>query len=186
MRSVIKCPYYYFDSVIPDQMCDLIVELGQSKEQNIAGINTDNEKDDMRQGHVAWITESWVQELIEIYAKKATEDANWHFNIDSKEHIQFATYENNDYYDYHRDCDQNLKPYRKISVSVQLSDPNDYEGGDLKIKHLWGKMDLPMDLRIKNKGTIIVFPSVLLHTVTPVTKGIRHSLVQWFGGPDFV
>ena len=43
-----------------------------------------------------------------------------------------------------------------------------------------------MDSEIKNKGTIIVFPSVLLHTVTPVTKGTRHSLVQWFSGPDFV
>ena len=54
------------------------------------------------------------------------------------------------------------------------------------MKNMWGTMDLPMDKETKNKGTIIVFPSMLLHKVTPVTKGIRHSLVQWFSGPDFI
>ena len=51
---------------------------------------------------------------------------------------------------------------------------------------MWGNEDLPMDEEVYKRGTIVVFPSLLLHTVTPMTKGIRHSLVQWFSGPDFV
>ena len=187
MRSILNCPYYYFDSVIPKDMCDVIVQLGKGKEQEQAGINVENVEDTkMREGKVAWIKDLWVQELIEIHASKASVKAMWNFHITSREHIQFATYENNAFYDYHRDCAINQAQYRKLSVSVQLSDPSDYEGGDLLMKNMWGTMDLPMDKETKNKGTIIVFPSMLLHKVTPVTKGIRHSLVQWFSGPDFI
>ena len=187
MKSIIKCPYYYFDGVIPDQMCDTIVELGNDKQQEQAGINIGNVQDKkMRKGEVAWIKDLWVQELIETYASKASVEALWNFHITSREHIQFATYENNAFYDYHRDCNIKQAQYRKLSVSVQLSNPSDYEGGDLLMKNIWGTMDLPMDKEIKNKGTIIVFPSMLLHRVTPVTKGTRHSLVQWFSGPDFI
>ena len=187
MRSIIKCPYYYFDSVIPDAMCDVIIDTGKAKEQTTAGINVNNIEDTkMRKGEVAWIKDQWLQEMLETYASKANIEAGWHFQIDSKEHIQFASYEDNAFYDYHRDCNIKQAQYRKLSISVQLSSPDDYEGGNLLIKHFWGEADLPMDLEIRNRGTIIVFPSILLHTVTPVTKGLRHSLVQWFSGPDFI
>jgi len=187
MRSIIKCPYYYFDGVIPDAMCDTIVELGKTKEQMIAGINVENTTDNkMRKGEVAWIKDDWVQQMLETYASKANIEAGWHFVVDSKEHIQFATYEDSAFYDYHRDCNILQAQYRKLSISVQLSSPDDYDGGDLLMKHFWGTTNLPMDKEIKNKGTIIVFPSILLHKVTPVTEGTRHSLVQWFSGPDFV
>ena len=80
----------------------------------------------------------------------------------------------------------NSPVFRKISVTAQLTDPEEYEGGDFEIKNLWGTMELPIDPEVKNKGTILVFPSMLLHRVTPVTKGKRQSLVQWYNGPDFV
>ena len=69
-------------------------------------------------------------------------------------------------------------PYdRKISFPVQLSDPSDYEGVDFGIHN----QKLP-DWH-KEKGTVLVFPSYMLHKVNPVTKGIRRSLVAWFEGP---
>ena len=71
---------------------------------------------------------------------------------------------------------------RKLSVSINLSDPNTYEGGQFE-------MDLgegPFVLEEMNRqGTIIVFPSDTQHRVTPVTKGVRYSLVNWFEGPAF-
>ena len=70
---------------------------------------------------------------------------------------------------------------RKISIVVQLSDPLEYEGGELQISD--GGTNRVCE---KTKGTIIIFPSYLLHRVTPVTKGTRRSLVLWVTGPPFV
>ena len=70
---------------------------------------------------------------------------------------------------------------RKLSVSVQLSDPSEYEGGDLELMVNRNYIKVP-----KEKGTIIFFPSYLTHRVTKVTSGKRNSLVAWFHGPSFV
>ena len=66
---------------------------------------------------------------------------------------------------------------RKISMSLVLSDPDEYEGGQLEI---WGK-----SIDVYKKGSIIFFPSWMPHRVTPVTKGTRYSLVMWFIGAPF-
>jgi len=187
MRSIIKCPYYYFEGTLPPEMCDTIIQLGKNKIQEEATINSDRSKDSkMRKGQVAWIQDEWLQQLIASYVARANAQANWNFVISNKEDIQFATYEDGAFYDYHRDCDIDADLYRKLSISVQLSSGEDYEGGRLILKNMWGNADLPMDEGVYKRGTIVVFPSLLLHTVTPMTKGIRHSLVQWFSGPDFV
>lgn len=189
MKSIIKCPYYYFDKAIPDEMLNMIIALGESKEQADANVEHTGPavKDkSFRQGTVAWIEDEWVSKLLESYAQKASIEAEWFFNISGKEHVQFATYEKTDYYNFHRDMNPNSPVFRKISVTAQLTDPEEYEGGDFEIKNLWGTMKLPIDPEVKNKGTILVFPSMLLHRVTPVTKGKRQSLVQWYNGPDFV
>ena len=120
------------------------------------------------------------------YVERANIEAGWNFVLDDKELIQFATYEKQDFYRYHRDCDIVQPKYRKLSVTVQLSDPETYRGGDLFIRHFWGKTNLPIDEQLKSRGTIIVFPSILLHSVTHVMEGTRYSLVQWYSGPDFV
>jgi PKHD-type hydroxylase len=65
-------------------------------------------------------------------------------------------------------------------LSVQLSDPSDYEGGDLLLHISADPKKAP-----KNQGQVILFPSHTLHEVTPVTKGIRYSLVAWVTGPKF-
>jgi PKHD-type hydroxylase len=67
---------------------------------------------------------------------------------------------------------------RKISVVVQLSDPSDYTGGELNLNGGNGIITAP-----KEKNTVIIFPSFVLHRVTPVLTGIRKSLVTWVAGP---
>ena len=69
---------------------------------------------------------------------------------------------------------------RKLSLVLQLSDPSEYEGGDLQIKT--NAYEATMK---KQRGLIIVFPSWTLHQVTPVVKGNRQSLVAWIAGPEF-
>jgi len=69
---------------------------------------------------------------------------------------------------------------RKLSISIQLSDPSDYEGGDLLLHYEEDPIILP-----KEHGKLIMFPSFTLHEVKPVTKGERYSLVAWVTGPQF-
>ena len=187
MKSIINCPYYYFESALPVNVCDAIISLGKEKIQENATINSDRTVDKkMRKGQVAWMKDEWLQQMTATYVGKANSEAGWNFIINEREDIQFATYEDGAFYDYHRDCDVKQKKYRKLSVSVQLSNPDEYTGGDLLLKNIWGDFNLPMDEGVYKQGSVIVFPSMLLHTITPITEGIRYSLVQWFSGPDFI
>ena len=187
MRSIIKCPYYYFNSAITDELCDLIIATGVEKAHEDAAINSGGEEDtSYRRGKIAWLKDAWVESMLGAYVERANKEANWNFILDDKELIQFATYDKQDFYRYHRDCDIVQPKYRKLSVTVQLSDPETYWGGDLFIRHFWGEKNLPINEELRNRGTVIVVPSLLLHSVTRVIKGTRHSLVQWYSGPDFV
>jgi predicted 2-oxoglutarate/Fe(II)-dependent dioxygenase YbiX len=93
--------------------------------------------------------------------------------------IQLARYDSSDqgFYDWHTDF-AGIRPLRKISVSIQLSGAEHYDGGDLELKY--GTQPQAMD---KARGAFIAFPSFLLHRVTPVTRGTRWSLVAWILGP---
>lgn len=93
--------------------------------------------------------------------------------------IQLARYDASDagFYDWHTDF-ADIAPRRKLSVSVQLSRPEDYEGGDLELLFCPKPYTAARD-----RGTFIVFPSFCLHRVTPVTRGTRWSLVSWVLGP---
>ena len=76
-----------------------------------------------------------------------------------------------------------LGTVRKISVSVILND--DYEGGDLEFLVINAKGELEICKITPAVGSAIIFPSYIMHRVTPVTKGTRYSVVAWYGGPPF-
>ena len=98
------------------------------------------------------------------------------------EGVQLSRYTLGQFYDKHVDFNGNpdTKSHtRKLSMSVQLSDENSYDGGDLIIYYGGVKYIAP-----KVKGTVIVFDSRLTHEVTPITKGERYSLVKWFHGDN--
>lgn len=92
--------------------------------------------------------------------------------------VQLARYDsgNRGFYDWHTDF-AGIRPLRKISISIQLSRPDDYDGGDLEL--LYGTTPQPL---ARTRGTLIAFPSFMLHRVTPVTRGARWSLVAWILG----
>ena len=100
---------------------------------------------------------------------------------DFDENIQFTEYDSayDGYYDWHIDTGgKELSSNRKLSMSVQLSDPSEYEGGELQVVK-------ETNVLKKNRGSAFIFPSYLLHRVTPVTKGTRYSLVCWISGHPF-
>jgi predicted 2-oxoglutarate/Fe(II)-dependent dioxygenase YbiX len=92
--------------------------------------------------------------------------------------VQLARYDSASagFYDWHTDF-AGIRPLRKISISIQLSRAADYDGGDLEL--MYGIQPQPLD---RTRGTLIAFPSFMLHRVTPVTRGTRWSLVAWILG----
>ena len=85
-------------------------------------------------------------------------------------------------YDWHHDVDWNNSggTDRKLSLTVQLSDPSDYDGGYFEFL----EVEQP-PASSKTKGAVLAFPSYLAHRVAPVTRGVRRSLVAWFHGPTW-
>tara|TARA_B100000131_G_scaffold266863_1_gene264948 strand:- start:39 stop:656 length:618 start_codon:yes stop_codon:yes gene_type:complete len=126
--------------------------------------------------------------------------ADWNLKINGCEDVQYGVYDVGDYYDWHVDQDDHLKPYptwkdgksinfpgcRKISVSLMLSGPDEYEGGELDIE--FGKpSEEPRYRSFKpDKYEAIFFQSTVWHRVQPVKSGLRKSLVTWFYGPPYV
>ncbi len=126
-----------------------------------------------------WLFKKIINEIIDVNSK------NFDLQLKFVEDLQFSEYteENNGFYAKHNDCGSkksldNYVDIRKLSFTIQLTDENEYEGGEL-IFYLDEEKKAP-----KSKGTIIFFESDISHEVTPVTKGVRHSLVSWVRGPN--
>lgn len=135
----------------------------------------------IRRSQVSWLDydeHAWVYKKV----WKMALDANkkFRFNIDSiADRIQIAVYDQSEqgFYRWHSDNSPHLM-IRKISISIPLNDPSEYDGGELQF-NLNGD---PIQINQK-KGTAIAFPSFILHRVTPVTRGRRYSMVTWIYGP---
>lgn len=110
----------------------------------------------------------------------------YHYDLSKFTPCQFAQYNVGDFYDYHQDSGFSIaeteKETRKLSLTVQLSDPKDYDGGVFQFYN--GDKD-PEVPPIIEQGSIIVFDSRMWHRVTPVTNGVRYSLVSWILGPRY-
>ena len=134
-----------------------------------------------RKSKIKWLhlnsKTDWVYNKIVDMAIEA--NTTWKFNLHSIiDSIQYTEYYGGGgQYDWHVDIGPKNISHRKVSVTIQLSDTNDYEGGDLELWTGSGHFQLPRD-----KGVATFFPSFTMHRVTPVTKGIRKSLVLWIGG----
>jgi PKHD-type hydroxylase len=134
-----------------------------------------------RRTKVHWIPPT--DELNSILMNAITEENELRYGFElsgTSEKVQYTVYtsEEQGHYDWHIDAMKPLK--RKLSAVVQLSDPSEYEGGELQIQN--GGIHIVE----KKKGTCVVFPSWMSHRVTPVTKGVRRSLVVWVEGPPFI
>jgi PKHD-type hydroxylase len=128
------------------------------------------------------LSEDWIKNLLWEYILKVN-NKSFKINVEKKSEVQFTEYcyEDNGHYDWHQDVNWNGQTDidRKISITVQLSNENEYDGGNFEFD------ELETNTNFKLKGTIIIFPSYLRHRVTPVTSGVRKSLVAWFSGPQW-
>lgn len=115
---------------------------------------------------------------------RSSNRTNFGVDMEAPYEIQFTEYRatNKGHYDWHHDVwMESPRPYaRKLSVVVQLSDPDDYEGGQFEFFGI----TCPGP-EFAARGSVLIFPSFLLHRVLPVTKGLRRSLVTWVEGPNW-
>ena len=197
--------YWYFQSAIPLRICDNIIKHALSKEQTLARIGGYEDKklskqdikniQNYRKSDITWLDDTWIYKEVHPYVYEANKSAGWDFEWDRSEPCQFTKYKHNQYYDWH--CDSYDKPYnkpntpdhgkiRKLSMTCQLTDGSEYEGGELEFDyrnydpHMRDEeKHLKKCKEILPKGSIIVFPSFVWHRVKPVTKGTRYSLVMW-------
>ena len=160
-----------------------------------------------RKSDIVWMNDTWIYKEIHPYIHEANQKAGWNFEWDWSESCQFTKYGVGQYYGWH--CDSWDKPYsrppladgtrpidhgkiRKLSVTISLSHPDEYVGGNLEFDFR-NQVDWDKDKKaaihscegIRPRGSIIVFPSFVWHRVAPVTKGVRHSLVIWNLGYPF-
>ena len=205
--------YYYWSNAIPHRICDMIVQYGKAIKKDVAitgGLGRDRnlktqpltkkELKDLkkkRDSNICWFNDRWVYREIQPYIHMANQKAGWNFQWDWTESCQFTIYKKGQYYDWH--CDSWDKPYqeegptkgkiRKLSVTVSLTDPKEYTGGELEFDFRQNDPDKKRKTQIAKeiapKGSIIVFPSFVWHRVKPVTKGVRYSLVNWNLGWPF-
>tara|TARA_R100001530_G_scaffold117508_1_gene84636 strand:+ start:97 stop:723 length:627 start_codon:yes stop_codon:yes gene_type:complete len=202
--------YWFFPSVIPSRICDEIVKTGESftKQKGLTGGNlrkdTPPSEEELkniqkkRKSDVVWLSGQWIYKELHPFLQIANERANWNFQWDWSESCQYTEYKEGQFYDWH--CDSNPVPYdkpddpntngkiRKLSMTLCLSDPEDYEGGDLEFAFHDQDGDKQPKIceEIRPRGSLIIFPSFVWHRVKPVTKGIRHSLVCWSLGQPYV
>tara|TARA_B100001778_G_scaffold215535_1_gene178553 strand:- start:308 stop:922 length:615 start_codon:yes stop_codon:yes gene_type:complete len=161
-----------------------------SHQQLESGGADSDEKDSnpikIRSTNIHWMTnEKYRNSLYPIYqeitskVRKINDSMWWAYNYNGYEPFQYSEYEVGDHFNWHTDqigfTGQNI---RKISFSLGLSNINEYEGGDLVIKTSDQENHYKLD-----RGDIVVFPSWVLHKVTPITKGKRRVVVGWGEGP---
>jgi len=185
---ILRYPYICYNDVLDHETCQKIISHGMDK---VSEATTQGD-DTVRRSNTAFLSDRWLYDLVSPYIHQANTETGWNYEFDEYEPLQFTVYEQDGRYDWHSDGGGDIHAaddtgrIRKISMTLNLTDPSTYTGGDLEF-------DLPRDYSIsgthrpdaRRQGTMVVFPSYMRHQVTPVSSGTRYSLVLWALGRPF-
>ena len=173
----------------PEQ-CKLIIDAGHAcapEQAKVGGGDKGLYDTKKRVTTISWIPFKKLPEMYKVIENQLSIVNLNHFGFDGvgiTELAQFTVYPKKGFYDWHMDLNafggEGGNPIRKISMTLLLSDPSEFSGGDL----LFADAGLSKPIPLK-QGQAIFFASFLRHKVAPVKKGVRKSLVMWFGGPPF-
>ena len=181
--------YYWFQNTFSnEELTKLYALLESIPYQDATTIGSqDQANNKVRSSRIKWIPQNdnwlWLYEKLFGMIQEAN-DTLWKFDLfGTNESIQYTEYlaENNGHYDWHQDIGPGGPSLRKISLVVQLTDPSEYENGDLQVwaggENIW---TIP-----RGQGNVAIFPSYMMHRVSPMTSGVRRSLVLWAGGEHY-
>ena len=191
--------FYVFPRAVAPDVCKQIVKDCKQNILNIASIYGNDKKgrDDpeVRKTSIHFIKDkdNEVNKLAWHFLREANK-IQFNYDLEYFQAIQFGEYKNGGFYGWHQDAsgiDPNNET-RKLSLTLALSDPDTFEGGELQFYNGGRPMEDSDEITveqvtndIKSQGTVIVFDSRDFHRVTPVVKGTRHSIVCWCCGPNF-
>lgn len=184
-REINQTNYYWFENGFTSEEVDKIVKDSKKYSFQKAQIIGNDPNESVRKSNVKWLPYEqqweWVYDKITSYITEANKTL-WGFNLHTIiDNIQYTEYEGNGgHYDWHLDIGPEGINHRKVSVVIQLSESNEYVGGDLELHPGNGSFAVP-----RKKGAVVLFPSFILHRVTPLTSGLRRSLVLWAGGESY-
>jgi PKHD-type hydroxylase len=160
--------------------CRRIVGLGNARPKMDG--KTEDHRERYRASEVVWIEPGadahWLYHKLAVLFN----DANAHYGFELLgllDPLQYTVYGAGQHFDWHIDVGGDAASLRKLSLTVQLTDGSEYEGGDLEFH------DEVDRLQQRALGTATVFPSFLAHRVAPIVSGVRRSLVAWACGPSF-
>ena len=174
--------------IFTPKLCKKIIDLsitlkkerGKVGHKDVKNAATDETK---RQSTISWIEFKKMQHVYDDlrYLVQKINRNNFGFNnIKITEPAQVSEYSKGQFYDWHTDSSIDMDtepPVRKLSMTLLLNDPSEFEGGNLEIAE--------KKMSHMKQGHAAIFASFLQHRVTPVTKGVRKSLVVWFSGEPF-
>jgi len=163
--------------------CRRIRELGEAQTRAGARVEGGDAWRTYRVGEIAWLPPQadthWLYHRLAVLFN----DVNRHYEFELLGLLdapQYTVYGREQHFDWHIDIGPDAASLRKLSLSVQLSDGADYGGGELEFPLAGVTVEGQREI-----GPAIIFPSFLAHRVSPVTSGIRRSLVAWACGPTF-
>ena len=200
-RAGVTYPFVYWDNMFDDDELKKVIEYCETLEKidgtTIGKGGVQDTSNEARVSTIAWANpkeeNQWIFDRF-LWVADRLNERFYEFNLNGFESFQYTVYnankKNPGKYDYHMDTIMGLdKPIemmetRKLSMSLILSDPDEYEGGDFYIQT--GSPDQDKLLKMEQvKGRCLAFPSFMIHGVAPVTKGTRRSIVVWVEGPKF-
>lgn len=171
--------FWKWDKQIPKEYCNLIVKNSTAKNFTDARIDNGVLDKKIRNTDMFWADHTSVIGCIaEKYIRMANVSAGWNYDLSATENIQIGKYHSGGFYGWHVDEAITTEHPRKLSFSLLLNDSSEFSGGKFEFKKM-------KEQPVLEQGSIIVFPSVLEHRVTPVTEGVRYSAVTWMRGPNF-
>lgn len=188
-RSKVFYSHIIWSNAFTEEEIDRIVEYCDKQETQPGttfGTNPEKYRLSKVKFHNPNQENSWMFERLNDVIYRANQQF-YNFDLNGYEYFQYTTYDKDGRYDWHTDMafgfeenNKDIQP-RKLSLSLLLND--DYEGGKFQINA--GMESEPVTVELK-KGQIVLFPSFMIHRVTPVTQGLRRSLVVWVLGPKFI
>ena len=175
--------FYYFENAFTDEEIKTIqTEAMKIEPESGTVASSDNPNEGIRKSEIRWLYNApWLYKRLWTMVEEANRNV-WNFNLShGRDAIQHTIYnEGGGHYDWHMDAGHGMMRHRKVSLTVQLTDTDDYEGGELQLWRGQNPLNAP-----RGKGTVVIFPSYMMHRVTEVTKGTRESLVLWVGGDHY-
>ena len=181
-------PFVWYQNAFTDQELDWLQEQAIKSEQQarVGGNPSKEDLEKIRRSQVSWLSKTqdtaWVFEKLGYIASYLNAEY-YRFDLTGfGESLQLTNYDQSEQgmYGWHVDYGGGTSTSRKLSLVLQLTDPSQYEGGNLQIM-TGGE---PQNVR-KQRGLVAAFPSYVLHQVTPIVSGSRQSLVAWISGPAF-